>query len=100
MQVGHAFIFATLNLLYAVLDFYVWIVIVSAILSWLVAFNIINTHNRFVVVVGDMLYRLTEPVYRRIRRFVPIVAGFDLAPLVLIFAIVFLKSFIAYLVAA
>jgi len=76
------------------LDFYKWVVIVNVILSWLVAFNVINTSNQLVYTIMDMTYRLTEPVYRRIRAFMPNLGGVDLSPVVVIFAIIFLQSLI------
>lgn len=77
------------QILYVVLDLYVWVLIISAVLSWLIAFNVINTHNRFVYTVSDMLYRLTEPVLRPIRNVLPNLGGLDLSPIVLILAIMF-----------
>jgi len=74
-----------------VLAIYIWIVIASAVLSWLVAFNVVNTRNRFVYVVGDALYRLTEPVLRPIRRIVPSVGGLDLTPVILILLLAFAR---------
>lgn len=94
MTVSSAFISAILEIIYLLLNLYIWALIISAVLSWLVAFNIINTHNRFVQVVGDFLYRITEPALRPIRRLLPIMGGLDLSPLVLIFIIIFLQSFI------
>ena len=80
--------------LYQALNFYWWIVIASAILSWLYAFNIINAGNPVVDAIGTFLYKMTEPVYRRIRRFMPDLGGIDLSPLVVLFAIMFLQYFI------
>ncbi len=77
------------QILYVVLDLYVWVLIISAVLSWLIAFNVINTHNRFIYTVSDMLYRLTEPVLRPIRNVLPNLGGLDLSPIVLILAIMF-----------
>lgn len=77
-----------------VLDFYMWILIIGAVLSWLVAFDVVNTRNRFVSVVGDFCFRLTEPLLRRIRRFLPAMNGIDLSPLVIILAIIFLQAFL------
>jgi YggT family protein len=94
MNTGNAMLFALLRVVNLILNFYVWALIISAILSWLVAFNIINTNNRFVQTVGDFLYRITEPVLRPIRRIVPPVGGFDLSPLVLILIIYFIQYFI------
>ncbi len=97
MNAGNAVIAAFLEVVYAILDFYIWALILGAILSWLVAFNIINTHNRFVQVVGDFLYRITEPLLRPIRNALPMMGGLDLSPMILIFIIYFLQSFIRHL---
>jgi YggT family protein len=74
------------------IEFYIWLVIIQAILSWLVAFNVVNTSNRFVYMVGDFLYRITAPALKPIRRFIPNLGGIDLSPLVLILALIFLKG--------
>lgn len=78
-----------------VLNMYTWIIIASVILSWLVAFNVINTHNRIVGTIGEVLYRLTEPVLGQIRRYVPSVGGLDLSPIVLLLGIYFLRMLLA-----
>jgi YggT family protein len=70
------------------------VLVASAILSWLVAFNVLNTSNRFVYMVGDFLYRITEPALRPIRRFVPSLGGVDISPVVLILLLVFLRDFL------
>lgn len=98
MAIGNALIAALLEVVYAVLDFYVWILIAGALLSWLVSFGIVNSYNRFVHVVGDLIARITEPVLAPIRRILPPMGGLDLSPLVLIFIIYFLQSFIRHLV--
>ncbi len=98
MNAGTAILAAILEVTYAILDFYIWALIIGAVLSWLVAFNVINSHNRVVQVVGDFLYRITEPLLRPIRRALPMAGGLDLSPLVLIFTIYFLQSFIRHLV--
>jgi YggT family protein len=77
------------------LNFYMWMIILSAILSWLVAFNVVNTRNPFVAAVGDFLYRITEPALRPIRSFLPNLGGIDLSPLVLILIIIFIQQLIA-----
>lgn len=69
------------------LQLYVWAIILSAILSWLVAFNVINTSNKFVYMVGDFLYRITEPALRPIRNFLPNLGGIDISPIVVILLI-------------
>lgn len=73
-----------------VIQFYIWIVIISAILSWLVAFNVVNTNNRFVYTIGDALYRLTDPALRPIRKYMPDLGGIDISPVVLIFGLIFI----------
>jgi YggT family protein len=80
------------NLISIVISLYIWVLIASAIMSWLVAFNVLNTRNRFVYQVGDMLYRLTEPALRPIRRVLPNLGGIDLSPVVLILLLVFIRS--------
>jgi len=74
-----------------VLGLYVWALIISAVLSWLLAFGVVNSHNRFVYAVSDFLYRITEPALRPIRRFVPLMGGVDLSPLVLILLVWFIR---------
>lgn len=98
MMIGNALVGAFLEVLYAVLNFYVWILIVGAVLSWLVAFDIINPYNRVVRAVGDMIARITEPALRQVRRIIPPMGGVDLSPLALIFVIYFIQSFIRRLV--
>ena len=83
---------ALLTLISQLIEFYIWIIIASAVLSWLVAFEVINMRNRFVYLIGDALNRLTEPAYARIRRFLPDMGGIDLSPLVLIFGLIFLRN--------
>lgn len=78
-----------------VLNLYIWLLIIQAVMSWLIAFNVINTHNRFVYMLGDFLYRITEPLLRPIRRFLPDLGGIDLSPMVLIFAIIFIQNVLA-----
>ena len=73
------------------IDFYIWVVIISAILSWLVAFNVVNTRNRFVYMIGDFLYRITEPALRPIRKIVPNFGGVDITPIVLILGLWFVQ---------
>ena len=75
-----------------VLNLYTWALIISVILTWLVQFNVINTSNQFVYMVGDFLYRITEPALRHIRRVVPAVGGLDLSPLILLLGIFLLRS--------
>ena len=80
------------NLIIAGLQIYVWCLLISVVLSWLVAFKVINTSNRFVHMVGDFLYRITEPALGRIRRFLPNMGGVDFSPIVLILLIIFVQE--------
>ena len=75
-----------------VVDLYIWVIIGSAILSWLIAFGVVNTSNRFVYTLGDILHRLTEPVLSPIRQYVPDLGGIDLSPIILILGLIFIKN--------
>jgi YggT family protein len=77
------------------LELYVWIVIAMAIFSWLVAFNVVNTRNPVVAMIGDFLYRITDPVLRPIRNMLPSLGGIDISPVILFLIIVFLRYVIA-----
>ena len=79
-------------LISSVINIYVWCIIISAILSWLVAFNVVNTQNRIIYLVGDTLYRITDPLLRPIRRFMPNLGGIDISPIILILALFFIRS--------
>ncbi|OYU89059.1 MAG: YggT family protein [Bradyrhizobiaceae bacterium PARB1] len=87
---------AVLDIVLIVLDLYVWLLIASAILSWLIAFNVVNTRNQFIAAVGEFLYRITEPVLAPIRRMLPNLGGLDLSPIVVILIIIFLQRVIGY----
>lgn len=69
-----------------------WIIIIQAILSWLIAFNVINTQNDFVRSIWIALDKLTEPLYRPIRRIMPDLGGLDLSPMVLLLGIIILRQ--------
>jgi YggT family protein len=75
-----------------VIGLYIWLLIASAVLSWLVVFNVVNTRNRGVMVVGDFLYRVTEPALRPIRRVLPSFGGIDISPVVLILLLIFAQN--------
>ena len=81
-----------IGFLVLVIDLYIWIVIASAILSWLVAFNVVNTNNRVVLMIGDTLYRLTEPALRPIRNILPNLGGIDISPVILILLLLFIRD--------
>jgi len=68
-------------------DLIFWVIIIQAIMSWLIAFNVLNMRQQFVWQVWNALNRLTEPLYRPIRRFMPDMGGIDLAPLIVLFAL-------------
>jgi len=73
-----------IELVVIVIDLYKWIVIAQVIMSWLVAFGVINTYNRVVAQIGEVLYRLTEPALRPIRRLLPDLGGIDISPIILL----------------
>ena len=83
-----------LVLLDSVITIYIWIVIINAISSWLVAFNILNTQNRFVFSVLDTTYKLTDPALNKIRRFLPTFGSIDLSPVVLILFLMFIRNLV------
>tara|TARA_X000001036_G_scaffold225013_1_gene210545 strand:+ start:60 stop:350 length:291 start_codon:yes stop_codon:yes gene_type:complete len=81
-------------LLDSVITIYLWVIIINALLSWLVAFNILNTQNRFVFSVLDVTYKLTDPALNKIRKFMPNLGSIDISPVVLILALMFLRNLI------
>ncbi len=85
---------AILDVILLALQLYVWVVILSAIFSWLVAFNVVNTRNQFVAMVGEALWRITEPALRPIRRFMPNLGGIDLSPIILLLIIFLIQRVI------
>jgi len=83
-----------LAVLSSLIGIYIWVVIASAIISWLISFKVINSHNNFVLMISNFLYRVTEPVLAKIRRFLPLMGGLDFSPLVLIVFLWFLREVI------
>ncbi|WP_136658116.1 YggT family protein [Nitratireductor sp. XY-223] len=83
-------LFSTIDL---ALRIYMWIIIGSAIFSWLYAFNVINTGNRFVGMVGEFLFKATDPALRPIRRILPDLGGLDISPIILLLIIYFIRVF-------
>jgi YggT family protein len=73
------------------IDLYIWVVIAFVVLSWLVAFNVINTRNSFVHQLGDFLHRATEPALRPIRNVLPNLGGIDISPVILILLLLFVQ---------
>jgi len=80
-----------------VITLYIWILIAAAVLSWLIAFNVVNTRNSVVASIGDFLYRVTEPVLRPIRSVLPNLGGIDISPVILILGLLFLRNLIFWL---
>ena len=74
-----------------ILKLYSYVVIANVVISWLVAFNVLNTSNRFVYLILDFTYKMTEPILMRIRRFLPSLGAFDISPIVLLLLIWFVE---------
>jgi len=81
-------------LLDSVITIYLWIIIINALLSWLVAFNVLNTQNRFVFSVLDATHKLTDPVLNKIRSFIPTFGSIDISPVILILLLMFLRNLV------
>ena len=77
-----------------IITLYIWVLIINAIISWLIAFNVLNTSNSFVYSVLDVSYRLTAPPLNYIRRFLPNLGSIDISPVVLILALMFLRNLV------
>ena len=88
------------NIIATVISLYIWVIIIGAVLTWLVTFNVVNTNNRAVSMVGDICYRLTEPALRPIRNFLPNLGGIDLSPIVLILGLIFVRDVLGRMVYA
>ena len=76
----------------SVINIYIWLIIINAVLSWLVAFNILNTQNRFVFAVLNATHQLTDPVLNKIRRYIPNLGSIDISPVVLILLLFFIRN--------
>jgi len=85
---------AFILLLDRIIYLYVWVLIINAVLSWLVAFDVLNTQNRFVYSVLEFTYKLTDPPLNKIRRFIPNLGSIDISPVVLILLIYFVRDLI------
>ena len=85
---------AILDIVLLVLQIYIWLLIAAAVLSWLIAFNVVNPRNQVVAVIGEFLFRITEPVLRPIRSFLPNLGGIDISPVILILIIFFIQNVI------
>ncbi|GLK54298.1 YggT family protein [Methylopila capsulata] len=85
---------AVLDVVLLALQLYTWLLIAMAILSWLVAFNVVNTRNSVVAAIWDFLIRITEPVLRPIRNMLPSMGGIDISPIILLLIIFFIQRVI------
>ncbi len=85
---------AVLDIILLILQIYIWLLIAAAVLSWLVAFNVVNTRNQVVAMLGEFLFRITEPVLRPIRSMMPNLGGIDVSPVILILLILLLENLI------
>ena len=74
------------------IDLFVWILIAQAILSWLVALNIVNTHNGFVYAIGNFLHKITNPILKPVRQFLPDMGGIDISPVIVILLLYFVRN--------
>jgi len=81
-------------LLDSIIMIYLWVIIINALLSWLVAFNVLNTQNRFVFSILDATYKLTDPILNKIRRFIPNFGSIDISPIILILILMFMRNLI------
>ena len=85
---------AVVLLIERIIDLYIWVLIINVIFSWLVAFNVLNTQNRFVNSILEVTYKLTDPPLNYIRKFLPNLGSIDISPVVLILALIFIKDLI------
>ena len=76
----------------SVINIYIWLIIINVILSWLVAFNVLNTQNRFVFAMLNATHQLTDPVLNKIRRFIPNLGSIDISPVILILLLIFIRN--------
>ena len=83
-----------LDIILLVLQIYIWLLIAAAVLSWLIAFNVVNARNPFVAGIGEFLYRITDPLLRPIRSLLPNLGGIDVSPVILILIILFIENVI------
>jgi YggT family protein len=85
---------ALLDVILIVLQIYIWLLIAAAVLSWLIAFNIVNTHNQVVAMIANFLWQITEPVLRPVRAIMPNLGGIDISPVVVILIIFLIQNII------
>ena len=87
---------ALILLIITIINLLIWVIIIGAVLSWLILFNVVNLNNRFVYLVYDTINRLTDPLLNPIRRFLPNMGGIDISPVVLILILWFIRNLIVY----
>jgi YggT family protein len=97
MQLVTGILSDLLNIVFWVIDIYVYIIVAAVIMSWLIAFGVVNRYQPIVQQINDLLLRLTEPALRPIRRFMPSLGGLDITPIILIIGLQFLKQLISRL---
>ena len=83
---------SVLILIDSLVSIYIWVLIINALLSWLIAFNVLNTSNRLVYSLLDISYKMTDPLLRPIRNFLPNLGGIDISPVILILLLMFLRN--------
>ena len=83
----------------SIINIYIWLIIINAILSWLVSFNILNTQSRFVFAILNATHQLTDPVLNKIRKFIPNLGSIDISPVVLILLLIFIRNLLFELLA-
>ena len=91
MPPGHT-MQSLLHLISAVIGIYIWVIFIQVILSWLIAFKVINLQNQFVYTLSNVFYRLTEPALQPVRRFMPNLGGVDISPVILILLLYFVQN--------
>lgn len=87
-----------LQLMNMIVHIYIWVIIAAVVLNWLTLFGVVNNYNRVVVILGDTLFRLTEPLLAPLRGILPHLGGIDLAPMVLILLLYFVENVIGMLI--
>ena len=83
---------SVLILIDSLVSIYIWVLIINALLSWLIAFNVLNTSNRLVYSLLDISYKMTDPLLRPIRNFLPNLGGIDISPVILILLLMFIRN--------
>jgi len=83
-------------LLLTLIDLYTWVIIIAVVKSWLIAFGVVNTYNRFARAVIGFLDAVTEPVFRQVRRVIPPLGGLDISPLIVLILLQFISYTISY----